>query len=322
MLGLTIGGAIVGSMGGFFFITGDQMRNGYGLMTTGAIFAVLGALAFTLGFAGMLWGFYQVKRGTMPKDGGTALRWLATLLIVIVAWAAVAHAVNHYRDGLALSLGIAAVPLAAFGIYRLWRKNAPASGSSASNDSSGPSSGTPSAPAPILVASKVSLVSGLVLFIAAAVFTAGSTQGVLLAIATTVFVLGGLGLLFGFGGGRSMRSTPDAPAAVTIRSLWLFVGGLITLGIGAWVYQGAVASAIVGKFGLLEQEFSVRVDHGSTARSVGMFLAGTGAIAAILGWCGLWYALSLMKRGLIPTTLRGLARTCAWLPVAFLLFVV
>jgi hypothetical protein len=304
VLGLTLGGATVAGMGGFIFSVGDQGRNGHALMVTGAVFAALGALAFVLGFAGMLLGFYQLRRGTMMNESGNALRSLATLLIVGIAWAAVAHAVNHYRDGLALSLGIAAAPLAGFAVHRLWRGKERASGTDSSNDSSGPSSGTPAVPAPILFASKSALIGGLVLFIAGAVFTHGSTEGVLLAIAATVFVLGAIGLLFGRNTASGSSSAEVAP--VTVLSLWLFLGGICTFAVGEWIRS----------YGFRYFMLAIDLMNMGVPDAMRTF----GAVSAIVGWCGILHALSQMKRGVISTRLRGFARTCAWLPAAFLLF--
>lgn len=191
-------------------------------MAVGAVFGVLGTLALVLGVIGLVWLLYSKSRlsnsgrsngrkakdgrdvsgdsgAAEPDSGRTALLALATFLIVIVAWAAVAHAVNHPRDEIALPMGIAAVPLAAFAIYRLWRSHAATdtgrqhtvSGNQLSESPANPE--VPATRTQLLLASKAALIGGLVLFIAAAVFTYGSTQGVLLTFAIVAIVLGFVG---------------------------------------------------------------------------------------------------------------------------------
>ena len=173
-------------------------------------------------------------------------------------------------------------------------------------------SGEPKSGTPFALASKAAFLGGIVLFIAAVVFTYGSTQGVLLTIASTAFVLGALGLQFG-NGTPSIPNPADA-SPITVRSLWLFLGGLTALIAGLVVYNDA-PHVPVHMSGL--QMRPVMMPDPS-ALTLGRFLIAAGSIAAFTGWCGLWYALSMMKRGAISTTLCGVARTCAWLPVAFL----
>ena len=162
------------------------------------------------------------------------------------------------------------------------------------------------------LASKAALIGGIVLFIAAVVFTYGSTQGVLLAIAATAFVLGGLGLLFG--GVASSVLSPVAAAPVTVRSLWLFLGGIVGLAAGLIVLDDAPYVPVHTS----GHQMQPVLMPDPSALKLGKFLIALGGVAAFVGWCGLWYALSQMKRGAIPTKLRGFARTCAWMPFAFL----
>ncbi|MEK0451324.1 MAG: hypothetical protein RL088_3592 [Verrucomicrobiota bacterium] len=162
-------------------------------------------------------------------------------------------------------------------------------------------------------ASKAALIGGIVLFTAAVVFTYGSTQGVLLAIAVTAFVLGGLGLLVG--GVASSVVSPAAAAPVTVRSLWLFLGGIVGIVAGLIILDDA---PYVPVHTSLQQMQPVLMPDPS-ALKLGKLLIALGGVAAFAGWCGLWYALSQMKRGAIPTTLRGFARTCAWLPIVLFL---
>ena len=177
------------------------------------------------------------------------------------------------------------------------------------------------APAPVpenavRLASKIALIGGLVLFIAAAVFTAGSTQGVLLTISTTVFVLGALGLLFG----KSPAAAGSAGAApVTVRSIALFIGGIVAVIAGAVLVQSEERTFLAAD--------SIRVAtrafiFHTTERKLGALLVILGGTSALAGWIGLWTALSRMRQGRISTDLRVPARILAWLPIAFAIFTV
>lgn len=164
--------------------------------------------------------------------------------------------------------------------------------------------------------SKVALIAGPVLFGAAVILTAGSTQGVLLTLAVSLFALGAVGMMFGK---RPRTSQPPAvpgpPAKVTVRSVAFFVGGIVACVVGVWIFNGGVLATVMAKVSNIADDMGVPVQSPSAALTIGTLVIAVGAISSVIGYMGMWYALWQMRHGHIATAWRRVLRVLVLVPV-------